>query len=349
MSKITKPTKPFRVPKFVAKTVYATSANNSFGLVNRWIIASNANRLWEIKGDLVDEFKKLIIWVCDTGVNTMHPQLRPLKDMGLLTGKSYVAGEAWNTDGHGHGSHTLSNIVSYNKLSDIISHNWIVLSIIPYQIKNVHMCKVLNNEGQGDFNAIKEVLIDIKNLPDSDKPHIVNLSLSGPKEIQYLALGEEIMQLIKELSRYTLFIVAAGNTGMNPDKDVQFPACIEDAYAISNIQDINTLSFLSSRGERVDYGFFGKDQLGASGNNDGYTVKSGTSMAAPAFASCAAYFLCCMSKLGLDRITSIWSFKMYLRQKKLLFDYGAPGEDDFTGEGIIYISETLDLKTLFNT
>lgn len=343
--------KPKQVNRWIAKKFIAARLSNDpiLKLVNKWIATSYAYKLGKIIPDLKQELGKLIIWVGDTGANVQHINLKGLYDAGILTGKSYH-GEDWKVDPNGHGTHTLSNCASLWRLAEVIQEKEILLSMIPgNMIKEIKMCKVLTDNGDGVFEWTRDMLLDIKALPVEQRPHIVNLSLGGDPGFIKTALGVEIVSLMAELSVYTIFVTAAGNRGyVDPDgQSVGFPANSNPPVVISNMESLSSPNNGSSVGMEVDFGFFGTLQLGASGkDNTGYTVKTGTSMSTPAFTSSLGVLLACMWKMGMDRRTSIAVLFPYLRSKKLVFDYGNDGEDAITGQGIILFPDT-DLTYLY--
>lgn len=345
-AKVDKPTKK---PKWMIKMFdTATVASDPIKpLINKWIKDSGAYQLWKIKDEIKNEISKLVIWVGDTGVNVEHPQLKPLYVAGILTGKSYH-GESWKLDPNGHGTHTLSNIVSYNALSEIVSKSWIVLSILPHTVKEIRMCKVLTDGGQGIPEWLEEMFDDALKLPEEKRPHIISLSLSAPAAAAENPKWKRIMEKVNLLSKTTLVVCAAGNLSLANfgDNAVGVPAKAEEAYAISNMDTLVSANWTTKYGPEIDIGFFGKTQIGAAGTGDGYTIKTGTSMATPATAACLAFFLCCMWHLGMSVKLSIEFVGAFLRSRKLVYDTPPAGEDDMTGMGVLYIEEGYNLLKL---
>lgn len=340
--------KPIDAPNWLVKQITGEKMKISQAstLVNKWMITSGAYRLWKIRRKVKRQMRRMKIWVGDTGCTTKHVQLKPLETLGILKGKSYH-GERWDLDGNGHGTHVLSNIASYNNLKWVVRNNMMVLSPVPWKhIKEIKACKILTDAGNGTFVWLRDLLKDAL----VERPHIINLSLSGPREFADTSLGQEINMLIDEVSKFCIVGCAAGNNGLwgGIKGAVRYPGMHHKAISVANWKDLKNRHWSSAHSDELDYAFFGVAQAGASNTDpNGYKIKTGTSMAIPAWNACTSMFLGGMWNMGMSEELSIEFIRSYIRSRRVLLDVGVPGNDPFAGEGAIFIDEDVDLRSLY--
>ncbi|MDE1376925.1 S8 family serine peptidase, partial [Bacillus licheniformis] len=77
--------------------------------------------------------------VLDTGIQASHP------DLNVVGGASFVAGEAYNTDGNGHGTHVAGTVAALDNTTGVLG---VAPSVSLYAVK------VLNSSRSGPSTGI---------------------------------------------------------------------------------------------------------------------------------------------------------------------------------------------------
>lgn len=233
--------------------------------------------------------------VLDTGMDTSHP---------FFTGR--VADEKWDFDGndgvpedvHGHGSHVAS----------------IVVDETPGNVK-IMPVKVLSDKGEGADSLVIEGI----RWAAEHGANVINMSLGGPG---YSAAYEDAIN--EAAAQGVTVVVAAGNEYSNVASFC--PANVPAAITVGATMQDNTRAAFSNVGEFVDLTAPGVSVQGVK-SGGGYTLKSGTSMAAPCVAGVAALLLSTDSLLtpgDIDRVL-----------KETAEDKGTSGWDPYFGAGIV--------------
>ncbi|TWD13593.1 subtilisin family serine protease [Streptomyces sp. T12] len=223
--------------------------------------------------------------VLDTGVDATHPDLS-----ASIAGQADFTGSPTGTkDGHGHGTHVASTVLG----SGAASHG-VRKGVAPGS--KLLVGKVCDDAGQCPDDAI----IAGMDWAAHSGAKVVNLSLGGdPTD------GTDPMSLaLNELSRSTgtLFVVAAGNSGLIPQKVVA-PGSADDALTVAAVDGNGDMASFSNRGPRIGDGA-AKPDIAAPGVgivaaravgtamgtpvDEYYTASDGTSMATPHVAGAAA-------------------------------------------------------------
>ncbi|MCW6008146.1 S8 family serine peptidase [Micromonospora sp. CPCC 205371] len=223
--------------------------------------------------------------VLDTGIDTGHPdfagRLGPSKD---FSGKGNVE------DGNGHGTHVASTVAGSGAASD-----GRYKGVAPGA--TIAVGKVLDDSGESTADT---VIAGMHWAATEAEAKVVNMSLgSGPTDG-----ADPVSDVLDTLSREygTLFVVAAGNEGM--DEWVSSPAAADEALAVGSVSKNGVLSEFSNRGPRYVNGAV-KPDIAAPGEGivaarpsgvpprgepvgDAYQRLDGTSMATPHVAGAAA-------------------------------------------------------------
>ena len=217
--------------------------------------------------------------VLDTGIDATHPDL-----VGQIqTTRSFVPGETV-TDGHGHGTHVASTVLGTGAASEGVEKG-----VAPGA--RLLVGKVLGDDGFGQDSWI----IDGMEWAASNAD-VVSMSLGS---LEPSDGSDPMAQALDALSDQTgtLFVVAAGNLGM--DQGVTSPGVADAALTVGAVDATDSLAWFSSRGPRLgdmalkpDLVAPGVDISAARSQfapGEGfYQTMSGTSMAAPHVAGAAA-------------------------------------------------------------
>ncbi|MGW9117310.1 S8 family peptidase [Streptomyces sp. NPDC055663] len=223
--------------------------------------------------------------VLDSGVDATHPD---------LTGQIAEAIDFTNSpsgpvDGHGHGTHVASTIVGTGKASDGLRRG-----VAPGA--KLAIGKVCDNEGRCAGDAV----IAGMEWAAKSGADVVNMSIGGGASDGTDPLSSSVNALSRTYG--TLFVIAAGNSGPDPET-VGSPGAADEALTVAAVDKSDQMASFSSRGPRVGDGA-AKPDIAAPGVaiaaarakgtsmgkpvDDYYTSASGTSMATPHMAGAAA-------------------------------------------------------------
>lgn len=224
-------------------------------------IMSGAPLEWEeTKG------KGVKIAVIDTGVCKIHAN----GDLKHLAGALTFNGTSeW--DKNGHGSWCLGAIGANGKMVGVAPE------------AELYSIKSLADDGRGDWTATYRAL----EWCLANKMDVVSMSIGGGMSLD---MQKEFRTLLQAMSDAGInLIAAAGNMGeLFPDEDtILFPAHFDQVMAITSINGDKMRSSFSSMGVQAEIAMAGEEVWGLW--KDGtYARVSGTSMACPCFAGCAA-------------------------------------------------------------
>lgn len=218
----------------------------------------------------------ITVGVVDSGVRSNHPDLAGQ----LVAGASYTDdGIASTEDGNGHGTHVTGTIVA------LADNNEGVAGAAP--LAKVKTFRALKADGSGNTSGVVAAF----NAAGNQGLRVVNASLgsSTPSNAERLSISSH---------PNTLFVVAAGNDGVNVDGGASssYPCAYNEPNVLcvgaSTAADVRALW---DGGKGSNYGATSVD-LFAAGDEiastvlapDDYNLASGTSMASPLVAAAAA-------------------------------------------------------------
>ncbi len=274
--------------------------------------------------------------VVDTGADPQHPTLQPrlLPMIDLVGGDTFNRnGQAYEfrgRDGNGHGTHVAGIVkatVGENNPIDILS------------------VKAIGHTGVGDDGTIAEGIrraVDWRDPANPDRRvRVINLSVGGKTSSKVLEDA-----LAYAVSRDVLMVVAAGNR----ERDVDYPAALPTALAVSATTRQDGLASYSNRGTTVGISAPGGDSDGAivsawptyltasdlkkgltTPHTDGSMV--GTSMAAPHITGAAA--------LLFAQDPSLTALQVRARLQTWTADLGPVGPDGYFGVGRLMVEAVL--------
>ncbi|MEM7360082.1 MAG: S8 family serine peptidase [Pseudomonadota bacterium] len=198
----------------VDNLIHATEARNKFGVSG----------------------KGLCVAVCDTGINAEHVdfQGRIVDQVNFTVDNGGELGDA--NDGHGHGTNVGGIIVANHDHIGIAPGS----SIVPI--------KVLDNNGDGNFQDIKKGLEWVLENHQQHAISVVCMSLGGSQNFQsdISMSNDEIKLLIKELEHLNIAVViAAGNDFYmhHSQEGMSYPAIIKESISVGAVYDKNVGSF----------------------------------------------------------------------------------------------------------
>ena len=205
------------------------------------------------------------VFICDTGIDSDHPDLVP----NLRQGKSFVTSESSTEDFHGHGTHCAGTVAA--ALNDQG-----VVGVAPYAY--LYPAKVLSSNGSGNWSGL---IAALDWITEKKGARIASMSLGGGGAPQ--ALGDMCEAAYND---GVLLVAAAGNSGPG-NNTVGFPAKYPHVMAVSAVDSSDTIANFSSRGPQVEICAPGVQILSTT-RGGGYGRMSGTSMACPHVSGVAA-------------------------------------------------------------
>lgn len=209
------------------------------------------------------------IFICDTGIDSDHPDL--VKN--LRTGKSFVPSESTTEDFNGHGTHCAGTAAA-------VDNNTGVIGVAPYAY--LYPVKVLASNGSGNWSWLIAALDWIMSKKGA---RVASMSLGGGGAPQALA---DMCEAAYDDG--VLLVAAAGNSGpprQGQPTSVGFPARYPHVMAVSAIDSSDMLATFSSRGPEVEICAPGVS-IRSTTRGGGYGNLSGTSMACPHVSGAAA-------------------------------------------------------------
>jgi subtilisin family serine protease len=216
--------------------------------------------------------------VLDTGIDAEHPDIASQ----LVDAKSFVPNEDVR-DYHAHGTHVASTVLGTGAVSEGKNKG-----VAPGA--DLLVGKVLSNEGFG----LDSWIIDGMEWA-AQNAKIVNMSIGSNEPSDGTdPMAQAVNNLTAETG--TLFVIAAGNTGM---EGINSPGSADSALTVGAVDKSDELAWFSSKGPQN--GFSGlKPDLTAPGvgilaarsqfssGSGSYMTMDGTSMATPHVAGAAA-------------------------------------------------------------
>jgi subtilisin len=213
----------------------------------------------------ISQAKGIKVFICDTGIDSDHPDLVA----NLHEGKSFVTSESTNEDYHGHGTHCAGSVAAtFNDMG--------VVGVAPYAY--LHPVKVLSGSGSGQWSWL---IAGLDWIMSKKGARIASMSLGGPGAPQALADMCEAAY-----NDGVLLIAAAGNSGPGANT-VGFPAKYPHVVAVAAVDSADIVASFSSRGPELEVCAPGVNVLSTT-RNGAYGTMSGTSMACPHVSGVAA-------------------------------------------------------------
>lgn len=245
---------------------------------------------------------EVVVAVLDTGIYFAHERFE-----GRIAGQgaAFLDTDAYTVDDqNGHGSHCAGIIVGATADN---------VKILPVRI--------LDAEGYGnDLGIYCGMLYAMEQGVD-----VVSMSLGGSGES---ALMEYMVDQLYDAD--IVCCVAAGNESM--DADNVHPARAERAITVGAVDQYKNLASFSNYGAVVDVVAPGVDIYSAGIDSpDEFVYMSGTSMATPYVAACAAMVLSADENLSVEDVDA------FLKANAI--DLGASGKDDTFGYGMVYMGD----------
>jgi len=232
-----------------------------------WGVDAVHSRTVNLKNNVWGKGKHICL--VDTGVDYTHPDLA-----GQVTGGSnFVSSPVDKTkqvyfDDNGHGTHVAGTMVGLGIPGGVIG-------VAPKS--KVYAVKVLDKDGNGDYAAVADGLIDC-----IAHAKVVNMSLGGAEDsgIMHDAVN-------KVLKSGLIIVAAAGNDG---NKNIEYPAAYAGVHAVSAMDINQKFATFSDFGPKISFVAPGV-AITSTVPGGGYESWEGTSMASPHMSGVVALML----------------------------------------------------------
>ncbi len=272
----------------IRQNIYGLNYNNQ--QVIPWSISNfNVEKEWKLAAG-----EGVTVAVIDTGCDLDHPDLVH----SLVDGYNFIGGNKAPVDDNGHGSHVAGTIAAENNRKGIVG--------VAPKCK-IMPIKSLGRDGSGSLQAICEgILFAADNGAD-----IITMSLGTPVGSMYMR------QCVNyAVDKGCVFFCAAGNSGQR--SELMYPAKYSDTISIGSVSnDLKISRFSCSTGTELDFLAPGEDVISCV-PDDSYANMSGTSMANPFAAGCAALIMS-YKKRRLTKYQYIQHFSKYSLKPDYLF------------------------------
>ncbi|NBI28331.1 S8 family serine peptidase, partial [Chengkuizengella marina] len=251
--------------------------------------------------------KNINIAILDTGISN-HTDLK-VKD-----GVSFVEGNTFDEDDHGHGTHVAGTVAALdNELG--------VVGVAPKA--DLYAVKVLDEEGNGSYDQVIEGI----QWAIDNKMNIISMSFGGESHSQALH------EVIKTAEDEGILVISAGGNLGEGENTLLYPSLFPEVISVGAIDETLEKADYSSTGSELDLVAPGTSIL--STLQDGYYGEmTGTSMAVPHVTGAAALIWEQNKELTADEV------------KNILYDSATPlGDKHQYGFGLVNVPKALGLDS----
>jgi len=289
--------------------VAALSANSISDplLLNQW-------GWWRIHCDMAYDTgfhgSGVIVAVLDTGVDTMHPDLKD----NLISGYNFVDKNDNVNDLDGHGTMVAGIIAA-------VANNGLGIAGVAPEVKIMPL-KVLTSKGGKWIDLDLAIIYAANHGAD-----IITMSLGGRSSLLFDAATQAAINYAYQ--KGCVIIAAAGNDNSS---EPFYPAAYDNVIAVSAVNQSDQKAPFSNFGSYIDLCAPGVDILSTFINGT-YAYGSGTSFAAPFVAGVAALLLSKHPDLTPQEVAET----LYNQAE----DLGGSGWDEYYGWGLVNAYATI--------
>lgn len=273
---------------FEREDIYGLNYNNQ--QIIPWSISElNVEKTWSRT-----QGSGVVVAVVDTGCDLDHPDLKD----NLVDGYDFINDSRSPVDENGHGTHVAGTIAASNNKKGIVG--------VAPKCK-IMPIKSLDANGEGNVKNICEgILYAADNGAD-----IITMSLGTPSHAK---IFQDTLKYAKD--KGCVVFCAAGNSGQK--NTIMYPARYPETISVGSISnDYKISKFSCSKGSELDFLAPGENVISCV-PNDSYANMTGTSMANPFAAGCAALLLS-YRKRKLSQLDYIRHFEKYSLKPSNLF------------------------------
>lgn len=295
--------------QIITTRIEKKSRSATSGIDNWGAQAIYADRFWRAN----QRGQDIVVAVVDTGVDVSHPQLAsqifinsgeagPLSNNGIdddnngfiddVYGYSFYDNSNLVHDTEGHGTH-VAGVISANHFDTEVRSGY-VQGIAPGA--KILPVKFLGARGGTLSAALKGI-----DYAAARGAKVINASWGGPGCSQ--SLRQKMSDLI---AQNILFVVAAGNSGVNLDKNPEYPAAfnLPLQLTVGALSERLNLDYYSNYSTSLVHIFAPGSGIVSTMPDGGYASLSGTSMATPFVSAAAALIMAARPDFTLSQVRS---------------------------------------------
>ncbi|MFI5265398.1 MAG: S8 family serine peptidase, partial [Candidatus Levyibacteriota bacterium] len=255
----------------------------------------NLSKINMAKAWSITHTHNVTVAVIDTGVDYNHSDLAG----AVIKGENFITGSLDPMDDQGHGTHVAGIIGA-------VTNNANGVSGVSWGAK-ILAIKACDNDGNcNTTNVSRAIAYAVDN-----GAKIINISIAGSGTCN--GTYTDMVNYAKQ--KGVLMVTAAGNgtngDGVGVSADTQIPSSCAGVLSVGAVDVSSSRSSFSNYGSHVQIaapGGLGPCSIPtcilSTGLDNGYTLRAGTSMAAPHVSGVAALLLSVNSKLSIDKIKS---------------------------------------------
>lgn len=261
------------------------------------------------------------VGVLDSGIDTEHRDLKV--QGGVCTYDAFCSAGVPYDDDEGHGTHVAGIIAA-------LANGTGVVGVAPNV--ELYSIKALSEFGSGTTTSIvRGIEWAITNNMD-----ILNLSITSDENEPAIANALKVAY-----DKGMLLVGAAGNKGVAETSTVTYPAKYDSVIAVGAVTSKNTKLLESSVGSEVEFSAPGEQIFSTypmewdftDDKADGYTMLSGTSMAAPHVTGLLALYK--------ERFPNVTNKELRTLLVGTATDLGTAGRDRLYGHGLVSYKKVL--------
>ncbi|NBI30747.1 S8 family serine peptidase, partial [Chengkuizengella marina] len=223
------------------------------------------------------EGKNVNIAILDTGIANHS-------DLKVKGGVSFVEGQSFEKDDHGHGTHVAGTVAALNNSEGVVG---------AAPKADLYAVKVLDEDGNGSYSQVIEGI----QWAIDNKMNIISMSFGS------YAYSQALHQAIQEATEEGILVIAsAGNGG--DGETITYPAQFPEVISVGAVNDNLERASFSSIGEELDLVAPGIGIL-STVNDEEYGEMTGTSMAVPHVTGAAALIWSNDKKLTSEQVKNI--------------------------------------------
>jgi len=254
----------------------------------------------------------VVVAILDTGYEYAHPDLAAIPTVWPRNTRNDTKTV---TDGYGHGTHVAGTIAAQTNNGIGVAGIAPGVTIMPV--------KVMDSNGYGYWSDFLEG-VDWARIHGAD---VINLSLGGTLTMSQAAAWQPVFDAAYEAG--VLVVAAAGNNNRN---EPFYPASFHHVISVAATTNSDAKASFSNFGPAVDIAAPGSS-ITSTYVGSTYRSMSGTSMATPHVVGLAALVRSYHPEFTVDEVEAAIELTAV--------DLGAPGRDDYFGNGRIQADQAL--------
>lgn len=215
------------------------------------------------------------VCIIDTGIDYTHPSLGGCfgDNCKVIAGYNFCANNDCTEqssdplDDHGHGTHVAGIVASEGQNKGMAP------------TAKLAAVKGLNKQGAGYYSTVQASIEWCRNNAQTYNITIISMSLGDGGSYTQESCPKALDESINNASNSGLFITAASGNNYNKN-GISYPACQENITSVGATDKSDNIASYSNSGTALDLLAPGSS-INSTDKNNGFRIRSGTSMATP--------------------------------------------------------------------